>query len=82
MALQLPIRVSGFYGTEEFTRSENVSRGGVCFVTDRNYEVGEILLVTCPFEKNGHNIEVRGQVVRRREMQDGGRKIYGVSYER
>ena len=82
VALQLPIRVRGFYGAEEFTRTENVSRGGVCFITDRNYEVGEVILVTCPFEKGGHNIEVRGQVVRRREMQGTGRKIYGVSYER
>jgi hypothetical protein len=44
--------------------------------------VGEILLVTCPYEKGGHNIEVRGQVVRRREMHGTGRRIYGVSYER
>ena len=82
VALQLPIRVRSFYGTEEFTRTENVSRGGLCFVTDRNYEVGEVLLITCPFEKGGHNIEVRALVVRRREMQGTGRKIYGICYER
>ena len=82
VALQLPIRVRSFYGAEEFTRTENVSRGGVCFITDHSYEVGEVLLVTCPFEKGGHNIEVRGLVVRRREMQGTGRKIYGISYER
>ncbi len=82
VALQLPIRVRSFSGTEEFTRSENVSRSGMCFISDRNYEVGEVILVTCPYEKTGHNIEVRGQVVRRREMQGTGRKIYGVSYER
>jgi hypothetical protein len=82
VALQLPIRVRSFYGTEEFCRSENVSRGGLCFITDRNYEVGEVILITCPFEKSGHNIEVRGQVVRRHEMQGTGRKIYGVCYER
>ena len=82
VALQLPIRVRGFYGTEEFARSENVSRGGMCFISDRNYEIGEVILVTCPFEKNAHNIEVRAQVVRRREMQGTGRKIYGVCYQR
>jgi hypothetical protein len=82
VALQLPIRVRSFYGTEELTRTENVSRGGLCFITDRNYEVGEVLLVTCPFEKGGHNIEVRGQVVRRREIQGSPRKIYGICYQR
>jgi hypothetical protein len=82
VALQLPMRVRSFYGAEEFIRSENVSRGGACFVTDRNYEIGEIILVTCPFEKGRDNIEVRSQIVRRREMQGTGRKIYGVRYER
>jgi hypothetical protein len=82
VALQLPIRVRSFSGTEEFARTENVSRSGLCFISDRHYEVGEVILVTCPFEKTGHNIEVRSQVVRRREMQGTGRSIYGVSYER
>ena len=71
-----------FSGKEEFARSENVSRSGMCFISDRDYEVGEVILVTCPYEKTGHNIEVRSHVVRRREMQGTGRKIYGVSYER
>lgn len=82
VALQLPIRVRNYYGTEEFTRTENVSRGGLCFASDKAYEVGEFLLVTCPYEKAGHNIEMRGRVVRCLEMQGTGRKIYGISYER
>jgi hypothetical protein len=81
-ALQMPLRVRSYYSSEEFNRSENVSRGGVCFITDRTYEVGEVLLVTCPYEKGGHNFEVRGQVVRRREMMGTGSTIYGVAYER
>jgi hypothetical protein len=82
VALQLPIRMRNYYGIEEFARSENVSRGGLCFISEKAYEVGEVLLVTCPYEKGGHNIEVRGQVVSRRDMQGTARKIYGVSYER
>jgi len=82
VAVQLPIRVRSFRGTEEYTRTENVSSGGVCFVTDMTYEVGEVILITCPFETGGHNIEVRGQVVRCRPMQGAGSKIYGICYER
>lgn len=82
VALQLPVRIRSFSGMEEFARTENVSRGGLCFITDRHYEVGEVILVTCPFEKTGHNIEMRAQVVRRQEMQGTGRMIYGLSYER
>ncbi|MGA3168830.1 MAG: PilZ domain-containing protein [Terriglobia bacterium] len=82
VALQLPIRVRNYYGAEEVTRSENVSRGGMCFVTEKTYEIGEILLITCPYEKAGENIEMRGRVVRRQEMQGTGRKVYGICYER
>jgi hypothetical protein len=82
VALQLPIRVRNYYGTEEFTRTENVSRSGLCFTSDKAYEVGEFLLVTCPYEKAGHNIEMRGRVARRLEMKGTGRRIYGVCYER
>jgi len=82
VALKLPIRVRSYYGVEEFAKSENVSKGGLCFISDRTYETGEILLVTCPYEPGGQNIEVRAQVVRCREMKGTGRKIYGVRYEK
>jgi Tfp pilus assembly protein PilZ len=82
VALQLPIRVRNYYGTEELARSENVSRGGICFVTEKTYEVGEILLITCPYEKAGDNIEMRGRVVRHQELQGTSRKVYGICYER
>lgn len=82
VALKLPVRVRNYYGVEEFTKTENVSKGGTCFISDKNYEMGEILLVTCPFEKGGHNIEVRAKVVRCRELVGTGRKIYGVRYEK
>jgi hypothetical protein len=82
VALQLPIRVRSYFGMEEFARTENVSRSGLCFTSDKAYEVGEFLLITCPYEKVGNNIEVRGRVVRRLEMQGTGRRIYGICYQR
>lgn len=80
VALKLPICVRSFYGVEEFPKAENISKGGLCFITDRVYEVGEVLLVTCPYEKAGHNIEVRGEIVHRRQMKGTGRNIYGIRY--
>src|ERR1039458_302300 len=82
VGLQLPARVRSFRGAEEFTRTENVSRGGFCLISNREYEVGEVVLVICPFEKTGHHIEIRAVVVRRQAMQGTERTIYGVSYER
>jgi hypothetical protein len=76
------MRVRSYYGIEEFIRSENVSRGGLCFITAKTYELGEAVIINCPYEKGGPSIEVRGQVVSRREMMGTGRIIYGISYER
>jgi len=82
VALQMPIRVRNYYGIEEFLRSENVSRGGLCYLSDKSYEIGEIVLVTCPYEGGGENIEIRARIVRRQERPGSGRCIYGVCYER
>ncbi len=82
VALKLPVRVRGFYGTEEFAKTENVSKGGLCFISDKTYQIGEVLLVTCPYDKAAANIEVRATVVRRREMQGTDRKVYGIRYEK
>jgi hypothetical protein len=82
VALKLPIRVRSFYGTEEFARTENVSKGGLCFVSDKTYQVGEVLLVTCPYDRAASNIEVRATVARRREMHGATRRVYGLRYER
>src|SRR5712692_2135638 len=80
VSLRLPIRVRSYYGTEEIGKTENVSKGGLCFVSERNYEIGESVQVTCPFDPKGHNIEVRALVVRRGGMEGSAHKIYGLRY--
>ncbi len=82
VALKLPVRIRSYYGGEEIAKTENVSKGGLCFLSDKAYEIGEGLQVTCPYDPRGHNIEVRGYVVRRQGMEGGGRKIYGVRYDK
>jgi hypothetical protein len=82
VSLRLPIRVRSYYGTEEIGKTENVSKGGLCFVSEKDYEIGEGLKVTCPYDPKGHNIEVRAHVVRRKGMEGTVRKIYGVRYEK
>lgn len=82
VALRLPIRVRNYYGTEEIGKTENVSKGGLCFVSEKDYEIGEGLRVNCPYDPKGHNIEVRARVVRRKGMEGTARKIYGVRYDK
>ena len=82
VALRLPIRARNYYGVEEFTKSENVSKTGLCFASEKEYEVGETLLVTCPYNPGGHNIEMRARLVRRHDITGTARKLYGLQYEK
>jgi hypothetical protein len=80
--MRLPLRVRSWYGNEELTRSENVSRVGLAFTSEKVYEVGEALMVTCPYDPSGQNPEMRGRVARRFENSGPARHLYGVRYER
>jgi hypothetical protein len=82
-SLQLPVLIRDYYGGSEVTRTENVSKGGFCFVSEKHHPAGEILLVACPYDPSTTNhIEVRAQVVRALPIEGSVRKVYGVRYER
>ncbi len=81
VSLRLPIRVRNWYGTEEISKSENVSKGGLAFFSEKRYEIGEALQITCPYDPGADNIESRARVVRRIETKGSGAALYGIRYE-
>jgi hypothetical protein len=80
VALQLPILIRDYYGGSEVLRSENLSKNGLCFLSERNYYVGQGIVVACPFDAAAENIEVPAHVVRTQQLSGTSRKIYGVRY--
>ncbi|MGH9430518.1 MAG: PilZ domain-containing protein [Terriglobia bacterium] len=78
--LQLPLRVRDYFGGVEIARSENVSKGGICFGTEKSYHPGEGVFIACPYDKRGEIIEVQALIVNRRGIPESNRKIYGVRY--
>lgn len=80
VSLQLPVLVRDYYGGVEITRSENISKGGFCFVSEKDYHLGGGVLVVCPYDSSGQNIEVRGKIVRQRIIEGTKRRVYGVRY--
>ncbi len=81
VALQLPVLVRDYYGGSEITKTENVSKGGFCFVTEKDFHIGEGILVICPYNPSAQNIEVRARVVRQTLVEGTTRKVYGVRYD-
>lgn len=80
VSLQLPVMVRDYYGGVEVTKSENMSKGGFCFCSEKNYLFGQGLLVVCPYDPNASNIETHAHVVRRQEIEGTNRRIYGLRY--
>lgn len=81
IALQMPILIRDYYGGSEVTKTENVSKGGFCFVSERKHQVGEGILVVCPYNPGAQNIEVRARIVRQRAVEGTDRIVYGVRYD-
>ncbi len=80
IALQLPALIRDFFGQVETTKTENISKGGFCFRSEKEYLLGQGIMVVCPYNPNGPNIESRARVVRRQGVGGATRKIYGVRY--
>lgn len=72
------IRQAGF--SDEIVATENVSRGGLCFLSPKSYVVGSPIEISVPYSKSGANIFVTGRVAHTHKKP--GENLYrvGVSY--
>jgi len=68
------------YGTEEIVQVENVSRGGLSFLSARAYGLNSLIEVAAPYMKDGENVFSLARVKRVEVMPDNKLKLYGVSY--
>jgi len=80
VSLQLPVQVRDYYGDVEHTKSENVSKGGFCFGSEKDFLLGQGIMVVCPYNAGGPNIEVQARIVRKQDVEGSHRKVYGVRY--
>jgi hypothetical protein len=81
VALQMPVRVRDYQGVTDISKSDNVSKGGFSFTSEKNYAVGVGVMVACPYSPTGQSPEVHARIVRARPIPGTNRKIYGVSYD-
>ena len=72
------IRQPGF--GEEVVRVDNVSRGGLRFLSANTYYEGSRIEVAVPYAKGGANIFVPARIVRSQELPDAGLREYGAAY--
>ena len=80
-AVQRPISISTSSGQIENVLSENASKAGICFTSERFYEINQEVTIIWPHGTGGHRVEARGRIVRKQELGGTKRKIYGIHYE-
>ncbi|MBZ5542825.1 MAG: PilZ domain-containing protein [Acidobacteriia bacterium] len=80
LKLSMLLRVRNARGESEVAQTLDVSKGGVCFLGKRQYQVGDVLYLTLPSLDKPVPIETRGLVVRARSGPRG--TLYGVRFEK
>jgi hypothetical protein len=74
------IRASG--SSEEIVPCEDMSRGGFCFHSSRQYSVEAMIEAAVPYTPGGTSIFVPAQIANVRPLQNGKLYRYGVAYVR
>jgi hypothetical protein len=78
LKLVMRLRVRNSWGVTDIAQTRNVSKGGLCFVSTKVFNVNDELFITLPFADNQAPVETPAKVVWTR-LADAGR-YYGVCY--
>jgi PilZ domain len=81
LAVKLPVRIRLPDGREEVARTENLSKMGVCFVSDLEMEPDDFIRLTIGYVPGGKDDEVMARVVWKRAIEETNRFLYGVHLE-
>lgn len=65
---------------EEVLTPENISRGGLCFISRKLYGVGTFIEVALPYTRDGSSIFSQARIVQVKEVPHSGGFRYGVQY--
>jgi hypothetical protein len=78
LTLKVPVRVRTRDGREEISRTENVSKTGVCFGANLALKEGERISLTVGYAPGSMEMEMPAEVVWRRELGGAGPALYGA----
>lgn len=81
MTVKLPVRIRVLDGGEEVTRTENLSKTGVCFISNLVMGEGEQILLTLSYSAGSNEAEIPARVVWRRRLEGLAKAVYGVHLE-
>jgi PilZ domain len=78
LKLVMQLRVRNNWGVTDIAQTRDVSKGGLCFLSTKVFNVGDELYITLPFADNQVPVETPAVVVWTRLAEDG--RYYGACY--
>ncbi len=81
ITVKLPVRVRLSGGEEEVTRTENLSKTGLCFISQLDMQPEDSIKVTVGYQPGVTVAEVPARIVWRKPVEGAGHFVYGVHIE-
>ena len=78
--LAMRIRVRNSWGQPDIAQTRDVSKAGLCFMSNLQYGIHDIVYITLPFADNQTPIETPAKIVWSAESSAG--RVYGVCYQK
>ena len=81
LAVKLPLEIRLPDGSEETTKTENISESSLCFACDLDMQIGDRLYVSVGLDPPGEQRDIPARIVWRSPAQAKGRAYYGAMLE-
>lgn len=80
LKLVMRLRVRNSWGVTDIAQTRDVSKGGLCFLSSKIFNVADELFITLPFADNQTPVETPARVVWSAVAESGAGRFYGVCY--
>lgn len=81
IAVRVPIRIRTAEGSIEVTKTENLSKTGARFLSEKDYSKGTTLFVAVPYATGQEPLETKAVVEAIEELPGSVGKLFGINFE-
>ncbi len=81
LAVKLPLEIRLADGSEETSKTENISESSVCFACDLDLQIGDRLYVSVGLDPPAEQRDIPARIMWRHPAQGKGRTFYGAKME-
>ena len=80
LKLVMRVRVRNSWGVTDIAQTRDVSKAGLCFLSNKIFTVSEEVHIILPFAANSVPVESKGKIVWSNLAEGSAGRYYGVSY--